>query len=164
MRSEKHQEGAVFKVWLFTAFDSSHNWSTRTGSDPSTWIRYPAPNLNVCISASQDWASFWNALPKWAQETQKCWGSSFGSHKSHLYHMSFQVQIDTLSCFPVMPLDVLPSKSQKRVHAHIETSFWILQAMTKTVTAGKELDRTGRTQHTEKEPKNCKPLLLSGIP
>lgn len=68
------QEGAAFKVWLFRAFDSSQNWSYRTGWDPSTWIWHPAPNLNVCISATQDLVCVWNAWPKWAQETRDLLG------------------------------------------------------------------------------------------
>lgn len=75
--------------------------------------------------------------------------------------MSFQMQIHTLSCFPVMPFNVFPSKSQKRVHAHIETSFWFLKGMTQIVTAQKELNRTERTQQAEKT-KNCRSFLLSG--
>lgn len=57
-----------------------------------------------------------------------------------------------------MPFDVFPSKSQKCVHAHIETSFWILKGMTQIVTAQKELNKTERTQQEEKNQKIADPF------
>lgn len=117
---------------------------------PQTWMCAFQPLRTWSVSEMHD--------PNEHKRHETCWGALFG--KPHLCDVAFEVQVDTLSCFPVMPLDVFPSKAQKRVHAHIETSFWILQGMTQTVTAGKELDRTGGAQHTEKNPKNCRPFLI----
>lgn len=132
---------------LLRAFDSSQSWSYRIGWDPGTWIWYPAPNLSVCISVT--WSMPEMHHPNEHKRHKNCWGSFLGSHKSHLYHVSFQMQIDTLSCFPVMPFDVFPSKSQKRVHAHIETSFGILKEWHNQLQQGRNW--TGQTGPSTQE-------------
>lgn len=125
-----------------------------------------APGFDI---QPQAWMCAFQSLRAWSvsempdpnehRRHQSCWGSSLGRRRSHLYHVAFQVQVHTLSCLPVMPFDVLPPKAQERVHAHIETSFWILQGMTQTVTAGKGLGSTGSTQHAGiKTPRTADPF------
>lgn len=79
--------------------------------------------------------------------SQQSW---FESCKSHLYHMSFQMHICTLSRFPIMPFNMFPSKSQKRVHAHVETSFRILQGIAESSYHTGRTGQTKRQQQTQK--------------
>lgn len=147
---------------LLRAFDSFQSWSYRIGWDPSTWIWYPAPNLSVCISVTQDLVYVWNASPKRAQETQELLGQLFGKPQvSPLSRVVSDADRHTV-LFSGNAFRCVPFQIPEMCSCTHRDLLRNPKGMTQTVTAGKELGRTDRTQHTGKNPKNCRPFLLSG--
>lgn len=47
--------------------------------------------------------------------------------QTYLFNMSFEVHVNTLSCFAIMSLHMFPSEAQECVHAHIQASLRLLQ-------------------------------------
>lgn len=50
--------------------------------------------------------------------------------KLYLFDVSFEVHVNTLSCFAIMSLHVFSSKAQECVHTHIQASLRLLQPKT----------------------------------
>lgn len=50
--------------------------------------------------------------------------------RTYLFDVAFQVHVNTLPRFAIMPLYVLSTKAQECVHAHIEASLGLLRTKT----------------------------------